>query len=747
MSLLYGLHDREGAPHVPAGGWCVDTVALADNPAPTDYAALRSDINWLTRLNWGYGSTGTLPRPEQYGDYVARALVYVQHSRGCHRWIIGNEPNHRNERPHGQLITPDQYAECFTRTREAIRSVQPDAQVITAAVAPWNLETGDWLDYHRTMLAHIAKCDGIAIHAYTHGADPALVTSDEQVNGWHWHLRVYRDMLAAIPAKHRGLPVYITESNQGDHAWADTNSGWVQAAYAEIHRHNQAPGTQKIHCLCLYRWPTYDRWSIVDKPGVIADFQAAAAKGYPSPVATVAASQPHQTHLPKVEVSEPPTPPAPPRHWDARLDARGVTVQPAQGTTAWRVVRGEWQDEQQAQGRHHIYVTALDESGARVNVPVKVTWPGGAHTFRTDKPANEPGGNYPMSPSRNEFSVQVDDGTPSDTVSGIGMGAETPGGFNAGIHTSTAIVFQRQRGQTVQPAPSKPQPVAQPATVPPLTHPIADPAQRIVSQPFGVNPERYARFGLAGHNGVDFAVPVGTPVHAVDDGEVVETLIDPDGYGVYVKLHHVWGHSLYAHLHSWAVLQGAKVRRGQLVGTSGNSGNSTGPHLHFGLRVNPFTRGHPYDGYTDPLPYLTQPGPAPARHDLLPLIEAAAREFGLDWQLLASMVYAESRFDVQAKSGAGAMGLTQIMPSTWDEWAGRVGARDPYAAQDNLRVGAAYLAWCVQQCGGDRIKALVAYNVGIGNVQNGVPAPLQTKLYAYGVVLGADLLTALGSGR
>ena len=54
-------------------------------------------------------------------------------------------------------------------------------------------------------------------------------------------------------------------------------------------------------------------------------------------------------------------------------------------------------------------------------------------------------------------------------------------------------------------------------------HPVADPALRIISQRFGENPWDYAKFGLAGHNGIDFAVPVGTPIHAVDNGRCLST--------------------------------------------------------------------------------------------------------------------------------------------------------------------------------------------------------------------------------
>jgi hypothetical protein len=281
-----------------------------------------------------------------------------------------------------------------------------------------------------------------------------------------------------------------------------------------------------------------------------------------------------------------------------------------------------------------------------------------------------------------------------------------------------------------------------PTKVPALAHPIQNPALRIISQRFAENPQDYIRFGMAGHTGIDFAVPEGTPVVAVDDGQVVEVLEDIEGYGKYIKLRHTWGESLYAHL-SHQHLLGGNVRKGGLIGRSGSTGNATGPHLHFALRVNPYKRGAPYDGFSDPLPYLQKTvAPAPSNDFAaieMPLREAA-HEFSLDWQLLASLVYAESRFDRTAVSDKGALGLCQIMPLTWAEWAQKVGASDPFDAKDNLRVGAAYLRWCLSQVDNNRARALVAYNFGLGNVLSGREAPLETRIYAYGVVHGCDLL-------
>ena len=123
--------------------------------------------------------------------------------------------------------------------------------------------------------------DGITLHTYTHGASPALITSEEKMNdprfaNLRYHFRTYQDFMAAVPQSMRGLPVYITETNQGDQPWENANTGWVRAAYAEIDRWNRA-NTQKIRSFLLYRWPQVpgDRWGIEGKAGVIEDFRQA----------------------------------------------------------------------------------------------------------------------------------------------------------------------------------------------------------------------------------------------------------------------------------------------------------------------------------------------------------------------------------------------------------------------------------------------------------------------------------------
>jgi murein DD-endopeptidase MepM/ murein hydrolase activator NlpD len=99
------------------------------------------------------------------------------------------------------------------------------------------------------------------------------------------------------------------------------------------------------------------------------------------------------------------------------------------------------------------------------------------------------------------------------------------------------------------------------------------------------------------HTGIDMAAPFGTKVTAAADGVVVAVANTRVGYGNYVIIAHGGGiMTLYGHLLETDVHVGDSVFRGQRVGLEGTSGLSTGPHLHFELRVN--------DQVTDPMPYL-----------------------------------------------------------------------------------------------------------------------------------------------
>ena len=118
-----------------------------------------------------------------------------------------------------------------------------------------------------------------------------------------------------------------------------------------------------------------------------------------------------------------------------------------------------------------------------------------------------------------------------------------------------------------------------------------------IRQSFGQNPAAYKSFGLAGHEGIDYACALGTPIRAAADGVVFRSgatsgEYGPDKnqgpYGIRVTVEHTRGsqkgYTVYAHLSSVSVQVGDRVQAGDEVGKSGNTGHSTGAHLHFEVR-------------------------------------------------------------------------------------------------------------------------------------------------------------------
>lgn len=98
------------------------------------------------------------------------------------------------------------------------------------------------------------------------------------------------------------------------------------------------------------------------------------------------------------------------------------------------------------------------------------------------------------------------------------------------------------------------------------------------------------------HHGVDLAAPRGTPVYATADGRVGQAEWF-SSYGNYVRIEHGGDlHTRYAHLSSYTVAEGEVVERGDLIGYVGSTGRSTGPHLHYEVRVD--------DESVNPIPYM-----------------------------------------------------------------------------------------------------------------------------------------------
>jgi murein DD-endopeptidase MepM/ murein hydrolase activator NlpD len=104
------------------------------------------------------------------------------------------------------------------------------------------------------------------------------------------------------------------------------------------------------------------------------------------------------------------------------------------------------------------------------------------------------------------------------------------------------------------------------------------PSRLVLEPPFG----GYPHF----HTGIDLVEPFGSPIFAADDGIVALVGSSSSGYGRYVVIAHSGGlDTLYGHLSTALVKVGQHVAQGQTIGLEGSTGNSTGPHLHFELRI------------------------------------------------------------------------------------------------------------------------------------------------------------------
>lgn len=142
-----------------------------------------------------------------------------------------------------------------------------------------------------------------------------------------------------------------------------------------------------------------------------------------------------------------------------------------------------------------------------------------------------------------------------------------------------------------------------------------------ITQRFGDNllPEYKTKFGMSGHNGLDLRASVGTDVFACFDGEI-HLFTGDSGYGMNIYLQsdnfclegqQLRLQAIYGHLSRFLCEDGQKVKKGELMAKSGNTGFSSGPHLHWGMRPEYFIgdaiisdSANGYKGAVDPLSFL-----------------------------------------------------------------------------------------------------------------------------------------------
>ena len=143
---------------------------------------------------------------------------------------------------------------------------------------------------------------------------------------------------------------------------------------------------------------------------------------------------------------------------------------------------------------------------------------------------------------------------------------------------------------------------------------LLSPLQRIfITQRFGVNSSYYKKYGMKGHNGIDFRTrfldgKTPTPqghmfVYSMAPGVVTEIKDEGTlGYGRYIRIKHDDGsESIYGHLSKWYVKFGARVTEKTLIALTDNTGDSTGSHLHVGYRPPNWQSlyGNGYKGYVN----------------------------------------------------------------------------------------------------------------------------------------------------
>ncbi|MCS7005629.1 MAG: M23 family metallopeptidase [Cytophagales bacterium] len=130
----------------------------------------------------------------------------------------------------------------------------------------------------------------------------------------------------------------------------------------------------------------------------------------------------------------------------------------------------------------------------------------------------------------------------------------------------------------------------------PAIQPIANKDLKRFASGFGMRIDPILKIRKM-HTGVDFTAARGTPVYATGDGKVITVESDDSGYGKQIEIDHGFGFvTKYAHLSSFEVKLGQRVKRGQIIGRVGSTGKSVAPHLHYEVIKNGVK--------VDPLPYF-----------------------------------------------------------------------------------------------------------------------------------------------
>ncbi len=272
-SHIYGIHDWGSG----ANGffnsktrWDVEVIRV-NIDTPNFQSIIDEGFTLIVRLGKGWGESIPKNSSEWAAFAVSCANTVNTYKSYSNKWIIGNEMNANFD----SNISASSYVTVYQMCRDAIKNVQPNAEVIVAAVAPWNSSQNPggtysyaWLNYMQYIVNNLGNnCDGFALHAYGgRNGDP------DPRDDNYWGFGVYKDWMEIIGANQYAKikPVYLTEMNCFADGWGSTpgypkypySSGWINKAYEEINNWNNTNG-QKIKCACWFAYsnggfPGYD---------------------------------------------------------------------------------------------------------------------------------------------------------------------------------------------------------------------------------------------------------------------------------------------------------------------------------------------------------------------------------------------------------------------------------------------------------------------------------------------------------
>jgi murein DD-endopeptidase MepM/ murein hydrolase activator NlpD len=286
-----------------------------------------------------------------------------------------------------------------------------------------------------------------------------------------------------------------------------------------------------------------------------------------------------------------------------------------------------------------------------------------------------------------------------------------------------------------------------------LDSPVANASRYPVTSAFSEQRVSPVTGQVRPHRGVDLAMPQGTPIHAAADG-IARTGMQAHGAGNYIAVDHGGDvGTRYLHLSRVAVQEGQSVQRGDVIGYSGNTGGSTGPHLHFEVWRN----GAAVDPMRDPLTHVlgsehpdhaapaitaapSRPasGATDAGHHHAPIVApallrnvfaTAEARHQLPPGLLTAVASVESHFNPNAMSDAGAQGMFQITPATAADY----DVANPFDPRDAAEGAARKLAADFRRFGNWE-HAVLAYNAGADRIDDylaGRGKPLKQETVAY----------------